>query len=103
MINEEEQKLVEEKEKTSETSRRNRSRIEELVEKLAELKKKVKPSDLEKARDDFGRTPREEMDVDRDASREKSPRRDREEISIRREREEVGQIRGEDGDVDVEY
>lgn len=77
--------LAKEKETVAEMVKTNRARIEELVTKLERLRKQVKP--VEKpAKDDFGRAPREEMEVDRDGGREAGV-----------------QIRGEDGDVEVEY
>lgn len=83
LISEESSSIAKEKASVSETVRSNRARIDELVTKLERLRKQIKPA--EKAeKDDFGRVPKEEMDVDRD-------------------REAGVQIRGEDGDVEVEY
>ncbi|RXK41126.1 hypothetical protein M231_01529 [Tremella mesenterica] len=81
--------LAKEEEKTRTTAAENRRRMEELTDKLTELRRKVRPEGLVE-KDDFGRTPREQMEVDRDR-----------EISIKRE--EGVQIRGENGDVEVEY
>ena len=82
LITDEASILAKETDDVAVTVKSNRSRIEELSKKLESLKKQVKPvTKVEK--DDFGRAPREEMDVDR---------------------EEAGvQIRGDDGDVEVEY
>jgi len=85
LITEESTSLAKEKESVAELVRTNRVRIDELVTKLERLRKQVKP--VEKVeKDDFGRAPREEMEVDRDGDREAG-----------------WQIKGEDGDVEVEY
>lgn len=81
----------------------NKARIEELSERLTELRKQVKPdtgrreSTKERDRDDFGRIPRgedEKMDEDKTGDVEKNERDDR---------EKGVQIKGDDGDVEVEY
>lgn len=69
----------------AETSIKNRERIQELSSKLGDLRKQVRPeSGRRESRDELGRTPREEMEVDVD-------------------REAGVQIRGDEGDVEVEY
>ena len=85
LITEEASSIAREKETTAAVVKANRLRIDELVTKLEQLRKQVKP--VEKVeKDDYGRVPREEMDVDRDGDREAGV-----------------QIKGEDGDVEVEY
>lgn len=77
--------LEKEKEDVVETSKRSKERIAELVTKLEGLKRQVKPASKPEE-DDFGRMPKDDMDVDYD-----------------RDREAGVQIKGEDGDVEVEY
>nr|XP_019044694.1 hypothetical protein I302_06607 [Kwoniella bestiolae CBS 10118]OCF23624.1 hypothetical protein I302_06607 [Kwoniella bestiolae CBS 10118] len=101
ILTEETDSLAKEKERVQSDSITNKARIEELSEKLRDLRKQVKPSngDDQSSRDDrrrdrdgddFGRTPREEMEVDRDRDRES--------------REERGVvIKGDEGDIEVEY
>ncbi|WRT68405.1 uncharacterized protein IL334_005381 [Kwoniella shivajii] len=111
LISEEIDTLEKEKEKVESTSITNRKRIEELSDKLVELRQQVKHTNEEggdsqgasgssrrrggggrgrdEREDDFGRTPREEMDLDRD--REK----DGEERGV--------VIKGDEGDIEVEY
>ncbi len=85
IISEDTASLAKEKTSVSETVKSNRARIDGLVTKLERLRKQVKPA--EKAeKDDYGRAPREEMDVDQEGDREAGV-----------------QIQGEDGDVEVEY
>lgn len=84
----------------------------ELSEKLGELRRQVKPAGGVRERDDFGRTPREQMDshaspsaengmeVDREREREESREAT---ATATRDREAGVQIKGEDGDVEVEY
>jgi hypothetical protein len=99
LIADEAEALEKEKESIKRTSRSNKARIEELADSLDELRRKVKPDAAragrgDRERDDFGRTPKEKMEVD---EREDSVLRERE------EREKGVQIKGEDGDVEVEY
>jgi hypothetical protein len=99
LITDEAEALEKEKESIKRTSRSNKARIEELADSLDELRRKVKPDAAragrgDRERDDFGRTPKEKMEVD---EREDSVLRERE------EREKGVQIKGEDGDVEVEY
>jgi len=99
LITDEAEALEKEKEAIKRTSRSNKARIEELADSLEELRRKVKPDSAravrgEGERDDFGRTPKGKMEVD---EREDSVLRERE------EREKGVQIKGEDGDVEVEY
>jgi hypothetical protein len=101
LITDEAEALEKEKESIKRISRANKARIEELADSLDELRRKVKPDsaraggrDRGRERDDFGRTPKEKMEVD---EREDSVLRERE------EREKGVQIKGEDGDVEVEY
>jgi hypothetical protein len=99
LITDEAEALAKEKESIKRTSRSNKARIEELADSLDELRRKVKPDAAragrgDRERDDFGRTPKEKMEVD---EREDSVLRERE------EREKGVQIKGEDGDVEVEY
>jgi len=98
LIADERAALEKEKESVIRTSRANKSRIEELVDSLDTLRKQVKPDskremDKDRERDDFGRIPK---DVKMD-EREDSVMRERE------EREKGVQIKGENGDVEVEY
>lgn len=99
--------LETEKENIKKTSRANKARIEELTERLTELRKQVKPDsggreptrerNRERDRDDFGRIPRdvdEKMDEDKEAEVEKNEGDDR---------EKGVQIKGDDGDIEVEY
>jgi hypothetical protein len=102
LIKDEAEALEKEKESIKRTSRSNKARIEELADSLDELRRKVKPDSAragrgDRERDGFGRTPKEKMEVD---EREDSVLREREE---REEREKGVQIKGEDGDVEVEY
>jgi hypothetical protein len=77
--------LEKEKHNVAETSIKNRERIQELSSKLGELRKQVRPESARReSRDELGRTPREEMEIDVD-------------------REAGVQIRGDEGDVEVEY
>jgi hypothetical protein len=99
LIADEAEALEKEKESIKRTSRSNKARIEELADSLDELRRKVKPDAAragrgDRERDDFGRTPKEKMEVD---EREDNVLRERE------EREKGVQIKGEDGDVEVEY
>ena len=99
LITDEAEALEKEKESIKRTSRSNKARIEELADSLDELRRKVKPDSArarrgDRERDDFGRTPKEKMEVD---EMEYSVLRERE------EREKGVQIKGEDGDVEVEY
>ena len=91
--------LETEKESIKKTSRSNKARIEELADSLDDLRRKVKPDSArrggDRERDDFGRTPKDKMDIEEE--REDSVMRERE------EREQGVQIKGEDGDVEVEY
>ena len=85
LVTEESDALAREKESVAEMLTTNRARIDELVTKLERLRKQVKP--MEKVeKEDFGRAPKEEMEVDRDGDKEAGV-----------------QIKGEDGDVEVEY
>lgn len=100
--------LETEKENIKKTSRANKARIEELTERLTELRKQVKPDtarreqptrdrNRDRDRDDFGRIPRdvdEKMDEDKGAEVEKNEGDDR---------EKGIQIKGDDGDIEVEY
>jgi hypothetical protein len=83
--------LEKEKESIKRTSRSNKARIEELADNLDELRRKVKPEAAkggrDRERDDFGRIPKDKMDIEDE----------------REEREKGVQIKGEDGDVEVEY
>lgn len=87
--------------------KQNRARIEELVSRLTELRSQEKSNtNNKKGRDDFGRTPREEMDVDveRDRGTSKGPAREETMAEAdERDMEDGVQIRGEDGDIEVEY
>jgi hypothetical protein len=99
LIADEAEALEKEKESIKRTSRSNKARIEELADSLDELRRKVKPDAAragrgDRERDDFGRTPKEKMEDD---EREDNVLRERE------EREKGVQIKGEDGDVEVEY
>ncbi|WWD19069.1 hypothetical protein CI109_103527 [Kwoniella shandongensis] len=96
-----------EKERTTviETAKSNRTKMEEVSTKLAELRRQAPPSTKsgggrrERDRDDFGRTPREEMDT--------KPDRDSVGADVDMaggdDREAGVQIKGEDGDIEVEY
>jgi C4-dicarboxylate-specific signal transduction histidine kinase len=95
--------LEAEKENIKKTSRANKARIEELTDRLTELRKQVKPdtarreSTRDRDRDDFGRMPRdqdEKMDEDKSGDVEKIETDDR---------EKGVQIKGDDGDIEVEY
>ncbi|ORY35583.1 hypothetical protein BCR39DRAFT_510904 [Naematelia encephala] len=94
LIADESSALEKEKVDTAETVKRNRARIEELVAKLSELKKQVKPdSDIRPqapTRDSFGRNARRD-------------RQDEEQKGMDVDREAAVEIRGEDGDIEVEY
>lgn len=103
LVEDESTALETEKENIKKTTTTNKARIEELTERLTELRKQVKPdtarreSTKDRDRDDFGRIPRDEdekMDEDKTAEVEKSEGDDR---------EKGVQIKGDDGDVEVEY
>jgi hypothetical protein len=69
LITDEAEALEKEKESIKRTSRSNKARIEELADSLDELRRKVKPDAAragrgDRERDDFGRTPKEKMEVD---------------------------------------
>lgn len=90
MITDEVAALVREKEETTKQVKENKARIEELASKLSELRKEVKPLSIRGRGnkpdvDELGRTRREDMEVEDE------------------NREQGVQIRGEDGDVEVEY
>jgi hypothetical protein len=89
--------LVKEKESVERTVKANRERIEVLVNKLGELRKQVKPVDR-----DVRSRHRDERDKgdSRDVKRGSEERMD---LDAGRDGEEGIQIRGEDGDVEVEY
>ncbi|WWC90705.1 uncharacterized protein L201_005642 [Kwoniella dendrophila CBS 6074] len=112
IITEEIEALDKEREKVNSTSIKNKERIEELTEKLKELRKQVKSTtksndqdneenssnhkdvrgsrrgrDRDSSRDDFGRIPRDQMDLDTD--------KDKEEKGVL--------IKGDEGDMEVEY
>lgn len=98
--------LETEKETIKKTSRANKARIEELTERLSELRKQVKPGraarDTDrsaKESDDFGRMPRGE-DAEGDVKMDQEKAVDETE---RDDREKGVQIKGDDGDVEVEY
>lgn len=101
LITEEADKLSKEKSSTSETVRQNRARIEELVSRLRELRGQIKPDNARRDRDDFGRTPRETVKMEIDLEGDRGA--ERLEAEEERDREEGIQIRGDDGDVEVEY
>ncbi|WWC71560.1 uncharacterized protein I206_105518 [Kwoniella pini CBS 10737] len=106
IISEEVDSIEKERENTRSTAIRNKDRIQELQEKLIELRKQVKSSKGEedntnearsrssnrrdRDRDDLGRTPREEMEVD-----QPSETKDNEERGV--------VIKGDEGDIEVEY
>ena len=96
LITDESSALEIEKATLASTSKTNRARIDELSGRLAELRKTVRPA---REKDDFGRVPREERDEadmeDHDGRPADRPEED--------DRERGVQIRGEDGDVEVEY
>lgn len=99
LITDESSLLAKEKESNQTTTKTNRARIEELSRRLTELRAQVKPE--KRDRDDFGRRPREERGEDSEM-----PHEDRREEDVREDvgdREEGVQIRGEDGDIEVEY
>ncbi|WWC63303.1 uncharacterized protein I303_105903 [Kwoniella dejecticola CBS 10117] len=114
IITEETDALRKEKEEVRETAIKNKDRIQELQDKLIDLRKQVKNSkgDAEehepgpgperssrRNRDDFGRTPREEMDIDQPSEKEKEKVKEEE-----KETEEQGVvIKGDEGDIEVEY
>ncbi|WWD02588.1 hypothetical protein V865_000628 [Kwoniella europaea PYCC6329] len=105
IISEEIDALQKEKERVSNESIKNKERIEELSEKLRELRKQVKPTnndgDSGRDRDDFGRTPREEMNLDREREREREREQPKEKEKEGEERGVV--IKGDEGDIEVEY
>ena len=99
LITDETAALFKEKEEVAATVISNRARIEELVGKLADLRKQVKPLEIRGRADidELGRTrrrneDRDSVDIDREDDRAET-----------KEREAGVQIRGEDGDVEVEY
>lgn len=109
LITDEAAALEKEKETTIRTSRANKARIEELSDKLAELRQQVKPDTGRRERDDFGRMPRDnKMDEDapepaKDREGDAEQEREREWEREREDKERGVQIKGEDGDVEVEY
>lgn len=102
--------LEAEKENIKTTSRANKARIEELTERLSELRRQVKPGKAGRESDrpvrdsdDFGRMPRkEEGDKDGDVRMDSQPAKETAEPD-RDDREKGVQIKGDDGDVEVEY
>jgi uncharacterized protein YoxC len=99
LITEEAEGLVKEKDSVANSVKANRERIEVLVNKLAELRKQVKPIERETR-------PRDrERERDRDKGRNRDDRdgekADKERMEV--DDEEGVQIRGDDGDVEVEY
>lgn len=105
LISDEARDLADEKKRTANTVERNRVRMAELASKLDGLRAQ-RPG-----KDDFGRAPRGEMREravsrgTRDGRREREDREDseREREAPPDDREAGVQIRGEDGDVEVEY
>ncbi|KAK8854785.1 hypothetical protein IAR55_003524 [Kwoniella newhampshirensis] len=109
LISEEITALENERTKVVETGKSNRARMEELQAKLVELRKQAPKSEGRaregnRDRDDFGRTPREEMEAET-----RSPRKESASVEVEMngeggdDREAGVQIKGEDGDVEVEY
>ncbi|WVR00011.1 hypothetical protein IAU59_007153 [Kwoniella sp. CBS 9459] len=139
IISEESSAIVKERDEVTSTAEKNRRRIAELSERLSELRQKVKGErgqghghGSESAtrrgdgdgdgveRDELGRTPREEMQVDRaqaperdqqsterEAKRERSEAAyDDREANVAQDREDKEQgvlIKGDEGDIEVEY
>ena len=106
LISEEVAGLEKERKESTETASRNKERISELSSKLSELRKQVKPLEI-KGRasngqtDELGRERRATEDDRMDVEGEKDREREREQE--RAEKERGVQIRGDDGDVEVEY
>lgn len=108
LITDESSAFVKEKEAGRTTIKKNKERIEELTLKLTELRKQVKPLEIRgrastEQTDEMGRQKRstrdDEMQVERE---EKEVERERE--KERENEKEAGvQIRGENGDIEVEY
>lgn len=96
--------LEKERKEAAETASRNKERIGELSSKLSELRKQVKPLEI-KGRASNGQT--DELGRERrpteDEKMEVDDEQDREREQERNEKEKGVQIRGDDGDVEVEY
>ncbi|WVF72805.1 hypothetical protein IAT40_007623 [Kwoniella sp. CBS 6097] len=138
IISEESSAIVKEREEITSTSEKNRRRIEELTDRLSELRQKVKGengdgrgserSERRSERDEMGRTPREEMQVDRVRDHQRERERDRDQSmdeedvkretdrpdraddsevrageAEREEKEKGVLIKGDEGDIEVEY
>ena len=105
LISDEVAGLAKERKEAAETASKNKARMSELSSKLSDLRKQVKPLEIKGrastgATDELGRDRRptedEKMDMD-DADHDKERERER------TEKEKGVQIRGDDGDVEVEY
>ena len=105
LISDEAAGLAKERKEAAETASKNKARMSELSSKLSDLRKQVKPLETKGrastgATDELGRDRRptedEKMDMD-DADHDKERERER------TEKEKGVQIRGDDGDVEVEY
>ncbi|OCF37941.1 hypothetical protein I316_00165 [Kwoniella heveanensis BCC8398] len=123
IISEESTAIVKEREEVISTAEKNRKRIEELSKRLSELRQKVKGESgsgsgsrgdaRDSGRDELGRTPREEMQVDRGQDQStteggdvKQEQAGAEETNLEQEREDKEQgvlIKGDEGDIEVEY
>jgi chromosome segregation ATPase len=106
LISEELASLEKERKEAADTSSRNKERISELSSKLSDLRKQVKPLEI-KGRafnghtDELGRERRPTEEETMDVDDEKDQEREREQA--RNDKEKGVQIRGDDGDVEVEY
>lgn len=99
LITDEVAALAKEKEESTVTAARNRERIAELSLKLGDLKKQVKPLEIK------GRAAREGTTDEMGRTRRES-RRESESMQVdeaEKEPEPSFQVRGENGDVEVEY
>ncbi|KAK4684148.1 hypothetical protein P7C73_g6051, partial [Tremellales sp. Uapishka_1] len=105
LIQTERETLAAEKATVKETAIQNKAKIEDLTDKLSDLRRKVEPAKPKAVdRDDFGRIPRkEEDDKEKGEEKEDEMQLDAPAEKVRDPEEEGVLIKGEDGDVEVEY
>lgn len=97
-----------EKEAGRSTITKNKARIEELTSKLTELRKQVKPLEIRgrattEHTDDLGRQKRSRRDEDMQVDQEEKEGERAREKERENEKEAGVQIRGDNGDIEVEY